>query len=160
MASSRPARSARFYLFSIASLAVAGGAVLYFHYARNQEIAGVREARAAGADRGPRVEVVTAPGRPTARMVQRPGQGRSGASTTLYSKVAGYLKTISVDKGDKVEAGQVIAEIDSPELNQQYAAAAADLANKQRNLSRIKGLYERGNATQVAMYQAETDATM
>jgi RND family efflux transporter MFP subunit len=160
MASSRPARSARFYLSGIACLAVAGGAVFYFHYVRNQEIATVREARAAVADLGPRVEVVTTQAGPTTRMIKLLGDVRSGASTTLYSKVAGYLKTITVDKGDKVEAGQVVAEIESPELDQQYAGAAADLANKQRNLARIKGLYEKGNATQVAMYQAETDATM
>jgi membrane fusion protein (multidrug efflux system) len=65
-----------------------------------------------------------------------------------------------VDKGDKVEAGQIVAEIESPELEQAYAAASADLANKQRNLARIRGLYEKGNATQVALYQAETDATV
>src|SRR5262249_12635916 len=66
-------------------------------------------------------------------------------------------KTISVDKGDKVEAGQVLAEIDSPELDQQYAAAAADLVNKERNVARINSLYEKGNATQVAQLQAQTD---
>ena len=34
----------------------------------------------------------------------------------LYAKVTGYIKTISVDKGDKVKAGQVLAEIEVPEL--------------------------------------------
>src|SRR3954468_20407517 len=119
MANSPRARSARFYLLSVASLAVAGGTVLYFHYVRNQEIATVREARAAVADRGPRVEVVTTTAGPTFRTIKLLGDVRSGASTTLYSKVAGYLKTIYVDKGDKVEAGQIIAEIESPELDQQ-----------------------------------------
>jgi RND family efflux transporter MFP subunit len=70
------------------------------------------------------------------------------------------MKTMHVDKGDKVDAGQVVAEIESPELEQQYLAASADLANKQRNLTRIRGLYEKGNATQVALYQAETEATV
>src|SRR5262249_15467518 len=35
---------------------------------------------------------------------------------TLYAKVAGYLKTISVDKGDQVKAGALLAEIEVPEL--------------------------------------------
>ena len=65
-----------------------------------------------------------------------------------------------VDKGDKVEAGQILAEIESPEVEQQFAAASADLVHKRRNLARIKELYSKGNTTQVAMYQAETDATV
>jgi len=91
-------------------------------------------------------------------MIKLLGDVRSGATTVLYSKVAGYLKTMHVDRGDKVEAGQLVAEIESPELDQQYAGASADLVNKRRNLARLKALYEKGNTTQVAMLQAETDA--
>src|SRR5690242_9277749 len=35
---------------------------------------------------------------------------------TLYAKVSGYLKTLSVDKGDSVTAGQPLADIEVPEL--------------------------------------------
>ena len=35
---------------------------------------------------------------------------------TLYAKVSGYLKTLSVDKGDTVKEGQTLAEIEVPEL--------------------------------------------
>lgn len=160
MASTQSARSPKFYVFWIAVLAVAGASAFYFHYVRVQDIAAVREVRAAVADRGPRIEVVTTAAGPTVRTIKVLGDVRSGATTTLYSKVAGYLKVMHVDKGDKVESGQVIAEIESPELDQQYAAAAADLVNKRRNLDRIRGLYEKGNSTQVALYQAETEATV
>jgi RND family efflux transporter MFP subunit len=160
MASTQTARSPKFYMFWIALLAVAGASVFYFHYVRVQDIAAVREVRAAVADRGPRIEVVTTAAGPTVRAIKILGDVRSGASATLYSKVAGYLKVVNVDKGDKVEEGQVLAEIESPELDQQYAAAAADLVNKKRNLERIRGLYEKGNSTQVALFQAETDASV
>ncbi len=136
MASTQSARSPKFYAFWIAVLAVAGASAFYFHYVRVQDIAAVREVRAAVADRGPRIEVVTTAAGPTVRTIKVLGDVRSGASATLYSKVAGYLKLVHVDKGDKVEAGQVLAEIESPELDQQYAAAAADLVNKRRNLVR------------------------
>lgn len=46
---------------------------------------------------------------------------------TLYAKVSGYLKTLSVDKGDPVEQGQLLAEIEVPELladQAQYKAEA------------------------------------
>src|SRR5262245_52844665 len=35
---------------------------------------------------------------------------------TLYAKVTGYLKTLAVDKGDEVSQGQLLAEIEVPEL--------------------------------------------
>jgi RND family efflux transporter MFP subunit len=158
MASPKKGGSSKFYAFAVVAICGAAAAVAYFHFARNSEITTVREARALVAERGPRIEVVTTTAGPTTRIVKLLGDVRAGASTTLYSKVAGYLKVMHVDKGDKVEAGQVLAEIESPELDQQYAGASADLANKRRNLDRLKGLYEKGNATQVAMLQAETDA--
>jgi RND family efflux transporter MFP subunit len=157
MASSHSARSPKFYLFGLGTLVAAAVTVAYFHYSRHQEIATVREARAAISDRGPRIEIVTTAAGPTTRTIRLLGDVRAAAAATLYSKVAGYLKVVHVDKGDRVEAGQVLAEIESPELEQQYAGAAADLANKLRNFERIKGLYERGNATQVSMYAAETE---
>ena len=158
MANAKDAKASKFYAFSLISIAVAAAAVFYFHFVRNQEITTVREAKALVAERGPRIEVVTTAAGPTTRMIKLLGDVRSGATTVLYSKVAGYLKTMHVDKGDKVEAGQLVAEIESPELDQQYAGASADLVNKRRNLARLKALYEKGNTTQVAMLQAETDA--
>ncbi len=158
MASTQDARSPKFYVFSVGTIIAAAVVVYYFHFSRDQEIAAVREAKASVADRGPRIEVVTAKAGPTTRNIKLLGDIRSGMTTTLYSKISGYLKNAPVDKGDLVEAGQIVAEIESPELDQQYAGASADLVNKRRNLARLKGLYEKGNTTQVAMLQAETDA--
>jgi RND family efflux transporter MFP subunit len=156
----KKARPVVFYAASVAAIVAAAGTVYYIYKSRNIEISAVREARAAIADRGPRIEIIKATASPTERTIKLLGDVRSGATTTLYAKVAGYLKTISVDKGDRVEAGQVIAQIESPELEQQYAGASADLANKRRNFARAKELFAKGIATQVAMNQAETDATI
>lgn len=46
---------------------------------------------------------------------------------TLYAKVAGYLKTITVDKGDAVKAGQLLAEVEVPELVADSAKYKAEL---------------------------------
>jgi len=43
----------------------------------------------------------------------------------IYAKVAGYLKTIDVDKGDRVQQGQVIAILETPDLDKQVADAKA-----------------------------------
>jgi membrane fusion protein, multidrug efflux system len=153
-------RSPTLYVFGVGTLVAAIGAVAYFHVTRNQNVASARESRAVVAERGPRVEMVTAIAGPTERTIRLLGDVRSGATAVLYAKVAGYIKEVMVDKGDKVEAGDILAEIESPEVEQQYAAASADLVNKRRNLVRIKELYSKGNTTQVALYNAETEAVV
>ena len=50
---------------------------------------------------------------------------RGYVETSIYAKVAGYMKQIYVDKGDRVKAGQVIAILESPELDKQVADAKA-----------------------------------
>ena len=43
-------------------------------------------------------------------------------AATIYAKVPGYLKTLTVDKGDTVQAGQLLGEIEVPELQSAPAA--------------------------------------
>jgi multidrug efflux pump subunit AcrA (membrane-fusion protein) len=50
------------------------------------------------------------------RSVTLPGEIKPYQQATLYAKVAGYLKTITVDKGDAVREGALLAEIEVPEL--------------------------------------------
>jgi RND family efflux transporter MFP subunit len=50
------------------------------------------------------------------RYVTLPGSIRANQQATLYAKVAGYLKSLTVDKGDRVQAGQSLGEIEVPEL--------------------------------------------
>jgi RND family efflux transporter MFP subunit len=51
----------------------------------------------------------------------------------MYARVAGYLKSWKVDIGGRVKAGQLLAEIDTPDLDQQLLQAKADLASAQAN---------------------------
>jgi membrane fusion protein (multidrug efflux system) len=50
------------------------------------------------------------------RSVALPGNVRAYQEATLYAKVAGYLKTIAVDKGDAVNEGDLLAELEAPEM--------------------------------------------
>jgi len=50
------------------------------------------------------------------RNVTLPGEIKAYQQATLYAKVAGYLKTITVDKGDRVNEGNLIADIEVPEM--------------------------------------------
>jgi membrane fusion protein, multidrug efflux system len=51
-----------------------------------------------------------------ARTITLPSNVRAWQEATLFAKVTGYLKTITVDKGDEVAAGALIADIEVPEL--------------------------------------------
>ncbi|MGE4240648.1 efflux RND transporter periplasmic adaptor subunit [Ramlibacter sp.] len=51
----------------------------------------------------------------------------------IYSRVSGYLKSWKADIGTPVKAGQLLAEIETPELDQQLAQAQAELATARAN---------------------------
>lgn len=72
--------------------------------------------------------------RNVSRLIALPGDVRPWAETTLFAKVPGYLGTITVDRGDRVKAGQILATIQAPELQadrdqaqQNYRSALASV---------------------------------
>jgi RND family efflux transporter MFP subunit len=62
-----------------------------------------------------------------------PGDIQALYSAPIYARVSGYLKHWYVDIGTPVKAGQVLADIDTPDLDQQLAQAKADLATAVAN---------------------------
>src|SRR6266446_10704265 len=52
----------------------------------------------------------------------------------IYARTSGYLRKRYVDIGDQVTAGQLLAEIESPEIYQQLQQAQADLRQSEKNL--------------------------
>lgn len=78
----------------------------------------------------PNVQIVHLKRGDIVRTITLPGQVRAYQEATLYAKVAGYLKTIAVDRGDGVRAGDSIAEIEAPEMlaDQTKLKAEAELA--------------------------------
>lgn len=74
---------------------------------------------------GQRVLVREVGAAPRVRAFDLPGEIHGYTETPVYAKIPGYLERISVDKGDRVKRGQVIAVLASPELDQQVANARA-----------------------------------
>ena len=62
-----------------------------------------------------------------------PGQIQADNSAAVNARVTGYLKSWSVDIGDRVKTGQTLAVLDAPDLDQQLLQAKADLATAQAN---------------------------
>lgn len=62
-----------------------------------------------------------------------PAQLQAYESAGIRSRVSGYLKDWKVDIGSAVKKGQLLAEVDTPDLDQQLAQARADLATAKAN---------------------------
>jgi len=67
-----------------------------------------------------------------------PGEVLAYQSAVLTAKVAGYLKNIPVDKGDKVKAGDLIADIEVPELLADRVQYRAQVDVAQREFDRMQ----------------------
>ena len=102
--------------------AASGGIVLAFQM-RLRRQTGQLDAQV---DRGPRVLVERIHPSESAREYDIPITIRGYVQTPVYAKIPGYLKTIYVDKGDRVKKGQVIAILESPETDKQVADALAN----------------------------------
>ena len=63
--------------------------------------------------------------------IDLPGRLEAYYRAPIFARVNGYLKSWRADIGARVKAGEVIAEIDAPDLDQQLLQARADLANQQ-----------------------------
>jgi RND family efflux transporter MFP subunit len=122
-------------------LAGTGAAILHVRRAHRLRDEAARRDRVVA--RGPKVFVATAELRPGARTVVLPADVRGFYQATIYAKVAGYVSSISVDKGDRVRRGQRLAVIYSPEIDQQVNAARADLVIKQRTFERYATLVKK-----------------
>jgi multidrug efflux pump subunit AcrA (membrane-fusion protein) len=72
------------------------------------------------------------------RFVSLPGTLRANQQVTLHAKVAGYLKSIAVDRGDTVKGGQLIAEIEMPEVVAERAKHEAELKIAKLESERMK----------------------
>ena len=63
-----------------------------------------------------------------------PGSTQAIQDSIIYARVSGYLSKRYVDIGERVKAGQLLAEIQSPELDQQLNQARANLQQSQKQL--------------------------
>jgi membrane fusion protein, multidrug efflux system len=73
-----------------------------------------------------------------AKSIEIPGDVVGFYEAALHAKVTGYLKSIGVDKGDSVKKGQVLAEIEVPELQSNLARSQASLEMERITYDRMK----------------------
>ena len=82
----------------------------------------------------PTVSVIHPKRTPAQIQLELPGNITAFEEAPIYARVSGYLKHWLTDIGTRVEAGQLLAEIETPELDQELKQANAALAQANANL--------------------------
>lgn len=86
----------------------------------------------------PVVEVAIAREAAARGLLDLPGDMQALVDAPVFARVDGYLRSRLVDYGDRVKAGQLLAEIDTPELDQQIHQARATLQQSQAALTEAR----------------------
>jgi RND family efflux transporter MFP subunit len=79
-------------------------------------------------------------------VLQLPGRLEAYSQAQIYARVSGYIKDLKVDIGTPVKAGQLLAEIDAPDLDQQIMQAKAAVASAQANATLSAATLSRGQS--------------
>ena len=95
----------------------------------------------------PRVEVMEVGRASGISDLQLPGNIEAVTEAPILARADGYIKRRMVDIGDRVEAGQPVAEIEAPELDQQVIQAKANLQQVQASLDQALANETQGKAT-------------
>ena len=124
--------SSPWLLFGLAAIVLVLGIVIYsgiHERAQAESTLGASTERAAV----PTVNVVEPSSAGLSQEVVLPGNTQAFNDTPIYARTNGYLKHWYVDIGTHVKQGQLLADIDTPEVDQQLEQARADLKNAQAN---------------------------
>jgi len=130
--------SYRIYII-LAIVAVIGFIFFFFHSIQKRKRL-AEEAKRASAIQTLEVRVAKSTLAPDTAVLLLPGNVEGFRETFLYARVNGYVKNWYVDIGDHVVDGQLLAELETPELDQQLAQARANLELAKSSLERVNSV--------------------
>ncbi len=104
----------------------------YSHYLRRQRV--VEADEQAAEDAPPQVVVEKVRRAAGSAELSLPGNLTPVTEAYIYARASGYVSTRYVDIGDRVRAGQLLAEIEAPEMDQQVHQARAALAQAEKQI--------------------------
>ena len=111
------------------------------------EHAAAQKSKQAAPDDAPRVQTVSVQPRDLAHQIELPGTVEGYETADLYAKVGGYLGEISVDIGDQVKKGQVLARLSIPEMENELREKEAAIAAAEADVEQSKA----------ALHEAKTE---
>jgi RND family efflux transporter MFP subunit len=94
----------------------------------------------------PVVAVATPDARSRVTTLDLPGRLEAYSQAQIFARVSGYIKEWRADIGAVVTPGQVLAEIDAPDLDQQIMQGQADLTSAQANAALSQATLQRGQS--------------
>ena len=115
-----PRRRRRILLFAAIALLVLAAVGWFFHH---REATQAKEANDAARNRLPTVGTIDVSPSPAVADLRLPGTIAALTEASLFARASGYLKARYVDIGDPVRRGQVLAEIDAPDLDRRLVMA-------------------------------------
>ncbi len=95
-------------------------------------------AEKAAATGPPTIEVVRVVEQPLTVMLSLPGELNPYQTVAIFPRVTGFVKTIAVDRGSRVRAGDLIAVLDAPELAAQRSEAQSKLRSAEAQLGAVR----------------------
>ena len=142
----------RLIVISIISVLLLGAAFLLGYLPRREARAALVGSTAAAQRAAPRIEVVSPKVGASQRSMLLPGSVQALQETTIYARASGFVRRWNADIGDKVKAGQVLATIDTPDLDQELAQGEAQLKQAAASLAQAKANRDLARAN-LARYQ-------
>lgn len=156
-------RPPRFKLAASVALLIAAGVVVAGLWARKSN---AEQLQSAATDRGQPTVALIAPQPLSSAGLELPARIEAWSRAPIYARVSGYLKRWNVDIGGKVKAGQQLAEIETPDLDQQLMQAKAELATARSNAAlaastakRWQGLLESDSVSKQEVDERTGDMT-
>jgi RND family efflux transporter MFP subunit len=125
-------------LVLLLAAALAGGVVYELSQRKTQEQALAASTVESAGGGVPVVQVARVRLAPSEATVEIPGQTVALTETPIYARTDGYIKQRSVEIGDRVKKGQILLELDTPDLDQQIAQAQATLVQSQAALAQLQ----------------------
>jgi multidrug efflux pump subunit AcrA (membrane-fusion protein) len=117
----------RLKLVALGAALVLFVAFLSMHLAKSHAERGLARDTVASASAAPLVEVVSIGSATAGGTLTLPAETAAWYESLIFARVSGYVGAWSADIGDRVQQGQVLASIETPELDADYLAAKAKL---------------------------------
>jgi RND family efflux transporter MFP subunit len=99
---------------------------------------GTSQSQKAAAPEPPTIEVIRVIEQPVNVTLSLPGELTAYQTVAIYPRVTGFIKTIQVDRGSRVRAGELLVLLDAPELTAQRSEAQSKLQSAEAQLGAVR----------------------
>ncbi len=147
-AASKPGRPSSVAIWGIGLLALVIAAIAFFagYLPRQRQEATITAEASAQEQAPPRVVIATVEPSKGGDSLVLPGNVQALTEAPILARSTGYVKDRLVDIGDRVKAGQLLANIEAPELDQQVDQAEAAVKQAQAALDQAMANYDQGKS--------------